>query len=106
MSKYIKFTDKKDAVRYRKDGKLFSPKNIPVNILQVLENNAIFDEEAPEIIAQSRQCIFCGAYSKYSRLLDSQSIALCDEHYYSESLGKVAQKVREIKDEKANAENG
>lgn len=104
MSRYTQFTDKNGTKRYRKDGRLFSPKAIPANVLQVLDNNSEFDEEAIEN-QPSKECLFCGVYGKYPKLINGQTIALCEEHYYSENIGKIAQKLRENDNEEISTKD-
>jgi hypothetical protein len=43
----------------------------------------------------SKACIFCGEHSNLTRFVNLQRVALCETHYYSETIGKVAQKIRE-----------
>lgn len=94
MSKYTTMKGPHNSLRYKKDGKMISPKDIPENILQVLQTNPVFNEEAPAEV-RNKSCIFCGMYSNIVRLVNLQSVALCEEHYYSQSLGTIAQHLKE-----------
>jgi len=44
-------------------------------------------------------CIFCQGYANSGKLLNGQLIPLCREDYETKTLGKVAQKVREINED-------
>lgn len=40
-------------------------------------------------------CLFCGQEGTHTRFIDFQTVYLCEEHYLSQTLGKIAHKVRE-----------
>lgn len=81
---------------YYKENKLVSKNDIP----QVVLNNILPGEpydyvlEGPQEIV--KECLFCGAFSNLTRMVNGKVIVLCDSHFYSESLGKIVQKVREL----------
>lgn len=88
----------KNGIRYMKDGKFVSKATIPANIYVELEGkepgNVVDDTDVkPE--APVKECIFCGKVTKLSRFLNMQTIPLCEEHYYSETTGRVVQKYKE-----------
>lgn len=79
---YRKLETKK-GVRWLKDGKLISVKNVPQEELDKCDK-AVFDE---------KHCLFCGVPAKLTRYLNMQTVVLCEQHYYSETLGKIAQEL-------------
>lgn len=92
--KYSK-QETKNGIRYRKDGKLYSVNNIPLNILEILQTQPEYDgTPVPE--KEVRTCIFCGTETTWSRMVNLESAYLCKDHYYSVNLGKLAQKQREL----------
>jgi len=40
-------------------------------------------------------CIFCDKPAVYTRFINLQTIVLCEEHYYSQTVGQIAHKLRE-----------
>ena len=98
MSSY-KIVTGRNGDRYMKDGKFISKASLPPEVYTQLKVDQITtDEELNPII--DKTCIFCGIYSNLSRLLNGQTIYLCDGHYYSESTGKTVQRMREYDKEK------
>ena len=100
MSEY-KLVTGRNGVRYMKDNRFVKKESLPPEVWTQLKVNEISTEEMlnPKV---DRSCIFCGEQSKLSRLLNAQTIYLCDNHYYSETIGKVAQRVRERNEENSN----
>lgn len=84
-----KLVETKKGSRYMKDNRFVSQNKIPVDILERLGKQ--------ERVSTTKDCIFCGVPSKLTRVLNSQPLYLCEEHYYDSNitLGKIAQKVRE-----------
>ncbi len=86
---------------YRKDGRPLKAIDVPPEIVERLRREPEFDTESnvpivkPEPVVD-RSCIFCGAYSKNAKLINGQSIYTCEEHYYSESTGKILQRWNEV----------
>jgi hypothetical protein len=93
MSKYSTSKGPANSIRYRKDGRLISARDVPDNILQVLEHNPEFNEEQ-EAVHRDKSCIFCGQHSNATRMVNMRLVALCDKHYYSATLGEVVAKLR------------
>lgn len=83
---YRKITGK-TGVKYWKDGKFIKKADIPASIFQSLELNPEYDE--------SKECIFCGKPGTKIRQFNLMIVNLCDEDYFSKSLGKIAQQLRE-----------
>jgi len=78
--------------RYLKDGRFIKFADVPDNILSQLRDHSTAEEE-PEV--HVKKCIFCGAFGRYTRFVNLQTIELCEEHYYSESVGKIVHKLKE-----------
>lgn len=97
MSKFTTMKGPHNSLRYKKDGKMISPKEIPENILQVLQHNPVFNEE-DEPVRTDKACIFCGTHSNLTRVVNLQVVSLCTDHYYSETIGKIAQHLRSNQD--------
>ena len=51
------------------------------------------------VVDTSKSCIFCGQPAKYQRFVQLRTIPICEEHYYSETVGKIAEKLREKSNE-------
>lgn len=52
------------------------------------------------VVTLNRECLFCGMGGcKLTKLLNGETLYLCEQHYYDKNLGQIAQKVREISDE-------
>lgn len=94
MSEYTAI-ETRNGIRYLKDKKLFAKGNIPANIFPLIKVGETVSDENVRLEAPLKECLFCGVPCKNVRLLNQQTVALCDEHYYSKTLGQVAQKVRE-----------
>ena len=76
--------------RYMKDGRFIKASDVPEEELKRLELNI------PDTIeGDNKKCIFCGMYSNLPRTVNGRTIYLCNEHFYSETIGKIAQKIRE-----------
>lgn len=98
MSSY-KIVTGKNGDRYMKDSRFVSKASLPPEIYTQLKVGVtVTDEELNPVI--DRACVFCGVYSNLSRLLNGQAVYICEEHYYSESIGKIAQRIRELHEEK------
>ena len=94
MYKIIQNGDK--GTRYMKDGKFIAKDKVPEDVRIKLDRGELNVpvEEAPPVVRE-KECIFCGAHTNLTRMVNLQTVALCEEHYYSETIGKVAQKLNE-----------
>lgn len=54
------------------------------------------EEPKAEAVDTDKNCIFCGKFTTWHRFVNLQSVAVCDEHYYSKSTGETVEKLREI----------
>lgn len=76
----------------------------PVEAAPVLPE-AVEPEETPTL-AKSKVCIFCGEPRTKERFINLQTVELCDEHYYSETVGRIVAKLKEISDGEDNEQIG
>lgn len=88
------------GVRYFKDKRFIKKTEIPA---EIDVDNMEIDKDYPDTFERTKggfkNCLFCGAENcKYTRLLNAQILYLCEEHYYSENMGKVAQQVRQLQE--------
>ena len=83
----------KKGDRYLKNGRFVKRDLVPVEILAKLPELGSVEIHPPK---EEKTCIFCGQFAKYSRFVNLKAISLCEEHYYSMSLGKVVHKAREL----------
>ena len=103
MSEYTRYEIKGKGFRYRKDGKLISKDDVPEEEIRRLEAEDVAvvppdnDEALPEehVPVTNRVCVFCGMHSNWTRFVNGQTVVLCETHYYNETIGKIAQKLRE-----------
>lgn len=82
---------------YKMDRKFVSVKNIPANIVELLNTNKEVDDTDLPPAPMYRGCIFCDKHSKLQRTVNLQTVYLCDEHYYDKTIGQVAQQLNEKK---------
>lgn len=77
--------------------KMVSLKAIPPAVIAHFNKGTLeVNDDAVDLSPPQKVCIFCGAANcAQSRMLNSEIIYLCDEHYYSKNLGQIAQQVRE-----------
>lgn len=87
---------------YFKDGKMVSIGSIPQHILAEVDSDLKSTApDATEIVLKYNECIFCKEHAKLSRLLNTQTLYLCNKDYYSKTIGQIAQQLREgLSDEK------
>lgn len=68
--------------------------DIPKDILEQVDKNNQYTDDG-HAIGLAKVCLFCGQYAPLTRFLNLKTVALCNEHYYSETIGKIAAKIRE-----------
>lgn len=86
-----------NSIRYVRNNKVVKTKDVPAGIKVLLETHDRVDDEQyteSELTYIGKRCIFCHEPYKYERLLNQQSVALCAEHYYSKSMGQIAEQLR------------
>ncbi len=99
MSIYKTWNVGKGGVRYMKDGKLIKATAVPQHLLQILKPGDTLDTEATPPSPPAKICIYCGHYAKMSRMVNMQTVYLCDEHYYDKNIGQIAGRLKELNDE-------
>ncbi len=72
----------------------------PIVLKQFDETNAtsIDYDDKPE----KRRCVFCEGYQAYKRVFMGELVDLCEDHYYSKSLGAIAAQMKLIHRERDN----
>lgn len=92
--------------RFQKYGKLVKKNTLPRDVMEhfgLLSPGEPEETDTPdEPRKDPKACLFCGMHSRFTRYVNAQTVFVCDEHYYSENIGKVAQKLRELRDEEEN----
>lgn len=95
MSEF-KIVKGRNGVRYMKDKKFVSVKNVPEDVLQQLTEDNVVGEQGVKPTPNSKPCIFCGKWGNKFKLVNQHTIAVCDGHYLTETTGRIAQKLREV----------
>lgn len=85
-----KLINSKHGNRYMKDNRFIKADDVPQEIKDKLETKTAAAE------APSKTCIFCGEAATESRFIQLQTIALCNDHFYSRTVGQIVQKLKEI----------
>jgi hypothetical protein len=92
------------SFQYMKDGKFIKGELVPDNIKAVLQPGMVVSDSVEGVIPQQtvanwtpnntdldRVCLICGQPKERQRFVNMHMVALCDEHYQTMSLGKIAQ---------------
>lgn len=85
---------------YQKDGRTVKSDTVPPEVVAGLEHtNPLDDTNIPEapIPVVDKSCVFCGMGSRMTRLVNMQTVYICDQHYYDKTIGKIAERLRELK---------
>lgn len=82
--------------RYTKDKKFIKQSDVPPEIMARMELGKDVPDAAESLNPAARMCIFCGMGSKLPRLINGQTVYLCENHYHEKNMGQTAQRVREI----------
>jgi hypothetical protein len=93
MSVYKMFK-KPHGVGYVKDGKIIKNSEVPELIKKHLSPGESFDDATQDLPADAKRCVFCDEITKMSRLINTQTIYICEPHYYDKTIGQVAAQVR------------
>lgn len=111
------------GLSFYRDGKRISRGDLPTSIKKILKTNLnaeddlqppypptktelrkIRDAELAEAAKVApppvKQCIFDGKETKIHRVVNGETVYICDEHYYAKSLGQLAQGLREFRNGK------
>jgi hypothetical protein len=99
MAIYTKIKRGDGVIRYRNKttSKFVSVKDLPANIVEMLEKRDWVDDEQLPKAPLFKKCLFCNNHSPFNKFVSLQTVYLCKEHYYSENTGKIVQKLRENK---------
>lgn len=102
---YILKMSKRDKPMYYRDNRLISVRDIPQVVLSQLQPGIPFDYKVEPPQEIPKDCLFCGAPAKLTRIVNGYVVVLCHDHFYSETIGRIAQKLREKEIDK-ESENG
>jgi hypothetical protein len=111
MAEYRLIIDKRGKTRFMKDARFVSPDKIPLDELDKLfgrkapepEPEPVEPEIKPVFKITEKICVFCREYTTLVRLINGQTIPICTNHYYSETTGRIVQRIREIEHAEAEA---
>lgn len=74
--------------------KFVAEADIPLDILALLSfDNEVDSEQMPV----DKSCVFCEGPSKMSRMVNGQTVYICDTHYYDKTIGQVAAQINLLK---------
>lgn len=94
MAIYTKRPGIRGSTIYKMDHKFIKTADVPGNVLELLEIQDSVDDENLQMTKPMKPCVFCKVPSKLSRIINQQTLAICEEHYYSKSTGQVVQQAR------------
>lgn len=97
MSIYKALEGKNGNLRYWKDRRFIKKEDVPEEILEILTPGHDVDTEAGPVLAPKKQCIFCGEDTNWVRVLNGQTIYICETDYYDKTMGQIAQRVNQLK---------
>lgn len=95
MSEY-KIVKGRKGIRYMKDKKFISVKDVPEDILQSLTEDNVVGEAGVKPTPNSKPCIFCGKWGNKETFVNGKTIVRCTEHYQTETVGRCVQRLREL----------
>lgn len=96
MSIHYKRIEMSRGTRYFKDGKMVARDKLKLHVLEALGDKDEFTDNG-------RYCIFCGNRTNIYRILNLQQVALCKQHYDTESAGRIVQHLRETNEQTPKA---
>lgn len=79
MSEYKIVTSPRGGDIWMKDGRFIKNEEMPEGEIKVYRN----------------ECLFCSNEGTHKRLLNGRRLPVCNDHYYTTTLGKLAQAARE-----------
>lgn len=94
MSVYTKKINGLGYVNYRRDKRFVKTADVPGNIVDLLKEQDSVDDENIKVTAPYKRCVFCKEETRLSRTINQQTIAICKKHFYSKTIGQIAQQVR------------
>lgn len=78
--------------------RLVAKEKIPANIYKMLQEQGEVDDTNIPLQAGWRECIFCGEQATKQRLVNLQTVDMCDTHYLNENVGRIAQRLNQLKE--------
>lgn len=85
-----KNSDGYTGYRFTKGNMLTKGSRIPPEVMEKFEINSTIEyDDKPEL----RRCIFCDGYQTRQKMLNLQTVELCEWHYQHMNLGKIAAQV-------------
>jgi hypothetical protein len=95
MATYTKVVGGDGTARYKKNKIKFVKKiDVPLAVIEALKTEKEVDDTGLNTTIKFRKCICCDEHGKHERFLNGQTVYLCEEDYYSKSIGQVAQHIR------------
>lgn len=104
MAIYTKTKGLQGSTIYRRSedpeklGKPVKTTDVPSNVVDLLEHQDSIDDEDLKLEAPYRRCVFDGEYTKMSRMVNGQTIYICEKDFYAKTIGELAQQARLIKE--------
>lgn len=79
--------------RYTKNGLMTKESRVPAEVMEQFEHRESVDyDDQPD----KPRCLFCDAPGSRKRYLRPVTVDLCEHHYYSENIGRIAAQIREV----------
>lgn len=95
------------SIIYKRDKRPVKTTDVPANIVDLLEHQPEVDDTNLKLESPYRKCIFDGEFTKLSRVVNQQTIYICEKDFYAKTIGEIAQQVRVNKEPKyANQTTG
>jgi hypothetical protein len=83
-----------------KDGERVKGKTLPEGLreklIETVDQSQIVSDDKEKNITTNKTCVFCQEYADSGKVLNAKVVPLCQEHYQTKTLGKIAQRVREL----------
>lgn len=93
--KLMEYPQAKRKKVYYKDKQFVRINDIPANIFKLLDTEKEIDDSTIKVLeAGWRGCVFCEGQGIRHRLVNLQTVYLCDMHYYSTTIGQIAEQLR------------
>lgn len=94
MAIYTKRKGLNDSTIFWRDKRPVKTTEVPSNIVDLLEHQPEVDDELLKLESPYRRCVFDGEYTKLSRVVNQQTIYICEKDFYDKTIGQIAQQVR------------
>lgn len=86
----------RDSKIYMRDNKMIKKTDVPKKIFEQLNSGATeVDDSEVDTSTNVKLCVVCKSYGNLTRVVNLQTVALCEEHYYGMNIGQLAQFIRE-----------